>query len=59
MPNADWSYFEVRATLERGGRARGYLYYTDNRYDPPGSPFEAGCSTGSQLYIGWKARRAR
>lgn len=58
-PDAGWSYFEVRATLKARGQIRGYLYYTENGYDPPGSSVKPSCNTGSQLYLSWKASRAR
>lgn len=57
--DGDWSYYEVKGRLKGDGRAVGYLYYIEDPFDPPGTENEPECSTGGQLYAGWKAERVR
>jgi len=57
--NRDWSYFEVKGRLIGQGRARGYIYYVEDPYDPPGTPNRPECNTGGGLYYSWTAERVR
>lgn len=55
--NGDWTYYEVKGRLLGHRRAIGYLYYIEDPFDPPRAEDRSECSTGGQLYQGWKARR--
>lgn len=55
--DGQWSYFEVKGEIRRGGRANGYLYYVEDSHGDPASGSD--CNTGGQLYDHWSARKER
>jgi hypothetical protein len=58
LGDGNWSYYEVKGRMLRGGRAKGYVYYLMDSYGPA-EEARPDCNTGGQLYYPWRAKRVR